>query len=80
MHELGVLTQALKRVQRAAEENGIRRVKHITLEVGESSGFVCAYFMKLHPAARDLFPALKKAELHLVTVPGSSLRIKDMAY
>jgi len=80
MHELGILTQALRRVQRAAAENGIDEVKHITLEVGEASGFVCAYFMKLHPAARDMFPALRKAELRLVTVPGNSLRIKDMAY
>lgn len=80
MHELGILTQALKRVQRAADEKGISKVKYITLEVGDSSGYVCAYFMKLHPAARDMFPALRSSELHLVTVPGRTLRIKDMAY
>lgn len=80
MHELGVLTQALKRVQRAAEEKGIKRVKYITLEVGEVSGFVPAYFKKLYPAARELFSATAQSELRIVMAPGRGLRIKDMAY
>lgn len=80
MHELGVLTQALRRVQRAAEENGIARVKFITLEVGEASSFVPAYFRRLFPAARELFPATAESELRIVMAPGGGLRIKEMAY
>jgi len=80
MHELGVLTQALKRVQRAADEKGIGRVKYITLEVGEVSGFVPAYFRRLYPAARELFPATADSELRIVMAPGKGLVIKEMAY
>lgn len=80
MHELGVLTRALARVQRVAAEKGIERVKYITLEVGESSGYVPAYFAKLHPAAREMYPALGLAELRMEMVPGGGLRIKDIAY
>ena len=80
MHELGVLTRALARIQRLAAEKGIERVRYVTLEVGESSGYVPAYFAKLHPIAREMYPALKLAELRLDTVPGGGLRIKDIAY
>ena len=37
MHELGVLHQVVKTVGRIAEENQIRKIKHITLEVGNVS-------------------------------------------
>ena len=40
MHELGVLYQALKVVDRVAVNNRISHVRHITLEVGEDSGFL----------------------------------------
>ena len=80
MHELGVLTRALGRIQRLAEEKNIARVKYVTLEVGESSGFMQAYFAKLYPAARDLFPALRLSELRMDSVPGNGLKIKDIAY
>ena len=40
MHELGVLTHIVKTVARTAQAHNIRRVKHITLEVGETSGYV----------------------------------------
>ena len=80
MHELGVLTRALARVQRAAEENGIAAVKRVTLEIGLRSGFVPAYFAKLYPAARELFPATCRSELEMLTVPGTGLRIKELAY
>ena len=80
MHELGVLTRALGRVQRAAEENGIAKIRSITLEIGSESGFVGAYFTKLFPAARELFPATAQSELKLRSVPGGGLRIKELAY
>lgn len=80
MHELGVLTRALSRVQRAAEESGITQVKSVTLEVGKSSTFVPEYFKKLFPAARDLYPSTKESELKIEMVPGSGLLIKEIAY
>lgn len=80
MHELGVLTQALGRVQRLADENHIESIKQVALEVGLLSGFVPAYFQKLYPAARSMFPALLNSELKLLSVPGKGLVIKEIAY
>ena len=80
MHELGMLTQALKKVALTASQNGIERVRYITLEVGEASGYVPAYFKKLFPAARELFPPVRSAELRILSVPGKGLRIKNLAY
>ncbi|MBQ2755121.1 MAG: hydrogenase maturation nickel metallochaperone HypA [Oscillospiraceae bacterium] len=80
MHELGVLTRALERVQRTADEAGIEQVKTVTLEVGKSSSFVPAYFVKLYPAARELYTATKNSELKIEMVTGNGLFIKEIAY
>ena len=80
MHELGVLYQAVKTVDRIAGQRHIRRVKHITLEVGESSGYVPAFFEKLFPVAIDGFPAIKEAQLRIEIAPGRGLQIKDIGY
>lgn len=80
MHELGVLYQAVKTVDRIAREHHIRRVKHITLEVGESSGYVPLFFEKLFPVATDQFPLLQGAQLRIQMAPGRGLQIKDIGY
>ena len=51
MHELGVLYQALKVVDRVAVNNRISHVRHITLEVGEDSGYLPLCFEKFLPVA-----------------------------
>ena len=80
MHELGVLRQIVKTVDRITEENHIKRVKHISLEVGETSGFVPLYLTKLFPVAADASPALQKTTLNIISVPGSGLVIKEIGY
>jgi len=80
MHELGVLYQALKVVDRVAAHNRIAHVRHITLEVGEESGYLPLCFEKLFPAATDGFPAIRGAQLHICMTPGKSLQIKDIGY
>jgi len=80
MHELGVLYQALKRVHTIAQQHNITQVRHITLEVGETSGYVPFFFQKLFPAAADSFPELQNAKLLIETVAGSGLQIKNIGY
>ncbi len=80
MHELGVLRQAVKTVSRIAEENRIRQIRHITLEVGETSGFVPFYLKKLFPIAADGLPLLREAELRISMAPGEQLLIKEIGY
>ncbi|MBR5129231.1 MAG: hydrogenase maturation nickel metallochaperone HypA [Firmicutes bacterium] len=80
MHELGVLMEAVKTVNKIATQNKIERVKHITLEVGEESSYVPMYFMKLFPLAIDGFSVLESAELKIVMAHGKGLQIKDIGY
>ena len=80
MHELGVLMQVVKTVNRVTEQNQIKKVKHITLEVGKASGFVPRYLTRLFPVAVDSCPVLQHAELRLVTVAGTGLVIKEIGY
>ena len=80
MHELGVLRQIVKTVGRITEQNHIEQVKHITLEVGETSGFVPYYLTKLFPAAADAYRELHKTELRISMVPGKGLVIKEIGY
>ena len=80
VHELGVLYQAIRTVDRIAGEQNIRQVKHITLEVGTESTFVPAYLEKLFPVAAEQFPVAKGASLRLEMVPGRNLVIKELAY
>ena len=80
MHELGVLREIVKIVDRVVKENGIREVKHITLEVGEDSGFVPMYLTKLFPAAADAYPAMHGTKLIIEMVPDKGLVVKDIGY
>lgn len=80
MHELGVLCQAIKMVNRIAVKHHIRQVKHVTLEVGEDSGYVPLFFEKLFPVATDQFPAIQGAQLRIQMAPGRGLSVKDIGY
>ncbi len=80
MHELGVLFQAVKTVDRITAEHKIKRVTYITLEVGTESTFVPSYLEKLFPLAADRSPVMKEAQLRIRMVPGRSLVIGEIGY
>lgn len=80
MHELGILRQIVRVVERVADRNRIEGVKHITLEVGDASGVVPFYMKKLFPVAADAIPLLKDTELRIHMVCGKKLIIKDIGY
>ncbi len=80
MHELGILYHIVKKVYNITIENGISKVKHIALEVGDASGFVPRYLKKLYPIAIDAYPTLKEAELRISIVAGKGLVIKEIGY
>ncbi len=80
MHELGVLMQAVKTVNRIAEENRIGKIKQMTLEIGDESGFLPVFFEKLFPVAIENYPVMAEAELRMETTAGKSLRIKEIGY
>ena len=80
MHELGVLTHAIKTVEKIAEENGIKQIDFITLDVGRESFFVPDYLVKLYPVAIDSFSRFEKSTLKINIVEGNGLVIKEIGY
>ena len=80
MHELGVLYRALEQINKIAVSKHIKRIKHITLEIGDLSGYVPVFLEKLYPIAREKFPIMKRAELKLVIIPGRSFLISNIGY
>ena len=80
MHELGVLRHIVMTVAKAAKENNIGEIKHITLEVGDESSYVPHYLEKLFPVALRFHPELGSPELKLIHTKGSKLQIKEFGY
>ncbi len=80
MHELGVLTQVVRTVSRVAEQNQIKKIKHISLDVGSESSFVPIFLKKLYPVAIDQSDLLRGSKLIINMVPGTGLQIKDIGY
>ena len=80
MHELGVLSYAVKTVDGIAEKNGVDRIRFITLEIGAESGFVPEYFMKLYPVVTDGRARFADSHLKIEVVTGRGLLIKEIGY
>lgn len=70
MHEIGVLCQAVKEVDRIAAENSIPHVDGIVLEIGELTGMLPYFFEEYYDMVTDDFPRLRGSQLMIDTVPG----------
>lgn len=73
MHEIGVLTEAVKMVETIASDNNIEKVTHITLEVGELCGYVPLFFEKYFPVVTENKPVFEGTDLRIITVKGQAL-------
>lgn len=73
MHEIGVLVEAIKTVEQLAKENQIERVRFITLEIGELTGYLPMFFEKYFPIVVADKPIVKQSELRIKIVKGQAL-------
>ena len=73
MHEISVLTKAVELAESVAKDNGIDRIRYITLEVGELTGYVPVFFEKYFPIVTENRPVFDGAELRIRSVPGQAL-------
>ena len=80
MHELGVLCQVVRIVDQAAQKNRIRRVKFVTLLVGEESGYLPVFLEKLFPVAIERVKSMQDARLNIEIEPGRGLQVKNIGY
>lgn len=63
MHELGVVFYVVKDVKKVAEENDVKKVTSVTLQIGEVSGIVHDYLIDCWNWARKKEPVMEEAEM-----------------
>lgn len=72
MHELGLVMKVIDEAEQAARANEINRVLKLTLEVGEVSSVVPAYFSDCFEWAKKKTDYLKDAQLEMIILKGVS--------
>lgn len=69
MHEMGIILHLAKTLEETAEQEKIKKITRVTLEVGEVSGIITDYFTECWNYFRKRHPVLETAELDLETIP-----------
>ncbi len=69
MHELGIVIQIVKQIERYMEENQIKTIDKLVLQVGELSGVYPPYLEEVYPIAVE-YSMLKNTKLVLEITPG----------
>ncbi|MGN1163599.1 MAG: hydrogenase maturation nickel metallochaperone HypA [Candidatus Ornithospirochaeta sp.] len=69
MHELGVVFHCLDSVRRIAEENNVRKVSSVTVEIGEVSTVLPHLFEDCWKWAVKKETVLKDAEIKIERIP-----------
>ena len=69
MHELGIVKHVIKTLHDVANENNVRRIGSVTLEVGEVSGVVLDQLVDCWNYFREKDPLVKGAPLFVERVP-----------
>lgn len=72
MHELGIVIEVVKQVEKLAKQNDVERVTSVTLEVGEVSGVVKEYFLDAFKWFTKKSEYMKECELEYVSIEGMS--------
>ncbi len=70
MHELGVIIEVAKTVERFAEKNNLTVIDKIVLQIGEFSSMIPQYVEKCYPAAVD-GTSLENTKLEIEILPGN---------
>ena len=69
MHELGLVNYVVKEVDKIAKEQGIEKVKSVTLEFGEVSGIVTSYLYDYWNWYSKKFPVFDGSSLYCEEIP-----------
>ena len=73
MHEIGVLNEAVKMAESVGKANNISKIKYLSLEIGELTGYLPIFFEKYFPVVVADKPLFDGAELRLSIVKGQAL-------
>ena len=69
MHELGLVNYVVKEVDKFAKENGVDKIKTVTLEFGEVSGIVTEYLYDYWKWYSKKFPMFEDSTLYCEEIP-----------
>ena len=69
MHELGLVNYVVREVDKVAKENGVEKVKSVTLEFGEVSGIVTSYLYDYWNWYTKKYPIFEGSELYCEEIP-----------
>ncbi|MBO4703353.1 MAG: hydrogenase maturation nickel metallochaperone HypA [Bacilli bacterium] len=72
MHELSIVMEVCKQVEKLAKEHHVEKVKSVTVEVGEVSGVVKEYFVDAFNWMKNKNELMKECELNYIVVQAIS--------
>lgn len=72
MHELGVVIEVVKTVEKFAEKNSVKKINTLVLQIGELSSMIPKYIESCYPAAVD-GTLLENTELKIEILPGNGM-------
>lgn len=72
MHEIGVLFEVVKTVEKFARENDVKKIETLVLQIGELSSVVPRYMKNLYPAAIEE-SILEDSKLEIQVLPANAL-------
>lgn len=72
MHEVGVLLQVVKIVENFAQNNGLKKIDTLVIQIGELSSMVPRYVKACYPAATD-GTLLQNTKLQIEILPGNGI-------
>ena len=72
MHELGIVLEIFELIEEISQEQNLKEISSVTVEVGELSGVIPEYLAECWKAAR-LSSQFEHTELNLITIPATAL-------
>ena len=72
MHELSIVMEVVRQVEKLAKEHNVDKVKSVTVEVGEVSGVVKEYFLDAFNWMCKRTPLMQECELNYITIQAIS--------
>lgn len=72
MHELGVVIEVVKTVEKIAVEQQLSKIDTIVLQIGELSSMIPKYIKSCYPAAVD-GTMMESTKLEIEVLPGNGL-------
>ena len=72
MHELGVVIEVVKTIEKFAQENQLTKIDTLVLQIGELSAMIPKYVESCYPAAVD-GTILENTKLKIEIMPGNGM-------